>query len=228
MALLLVVSDASAWHHINSPNMSAALVLSKSPRQEPAILRASGGPRHLFAHLIPRDSLLISLELLAPQAGGGAGRVRFGAAPPDRHGRLAISDVAFFEVAGGSYTGVTTVDSLMPRMLATTKLKAGSAVGIFWEVYGLSAGERPAFTVSVAAIPPQPGASRDARNAQRAAVALGRLDVTWTDRRTASDAQHFQPRTGEVPAGTARDHSRRTNADAGEAVRGGPVKAAPG
>jgi hypothetical protein len=129
-----------------------AVAISRSPAVEPRVLRLPTAERYTFAANESRDSMLVSLETVAMSK--GAGRARFGAAPrPQSATRLDISEIAVADsvaaelFAGGG--GKTTLESVLPHIRGSTKITIGSSVALFWEMYGLRAGEQPLISLVV-------------------------------------------------------------------------------
>jgi hypothetical protein len=146
-ARLAFITDISTVPFLHGTLNRAALVHSRSPHSVPVVHRLSGGPRYVFSPLVPADSMLLSLEVVA--LGRGGGRTRFGAAPrPTPAGRLAVSDILLLQASSDADAPATDLESALPRALANTAVREKSALGLFWEIYGLAAGERPQITVS--------------------------------------------------------------------------------
>jgi hypothetical protein len=151
---LALITDVSATPLFNGTLHSAELVRSRSPRSVPVTYRQAGGPRYEFSPLLPSDSMLLSLEVVA--LGRGGGRTRFGAVPRPRSAgnRIDISDILLLDASAGTVDGVANLDSALRHGLPTTSVTEKSALGLYWEVYGLVAGERPEIIVSAIRQPP--------------------------------------------------------------------------
>ncbi len=124
---------------------------------------------HAIAAAVPPGPGLLGLEMV-PRDGGPAGRSRTGVvAPPAlkdlRRGDLALSDPVLVR-ATDSEGPPSSVESMLIRMLGTTNLVNPKRVGVFWELYGLAAGD----TIDVAL---RLIRKDDATGAQRLAGALG-------------------------------------------------------
>ena len=145
-ARLVVVTDASLNAFLKGTLMNGALARMRSPYDSAAITRIQGANRFAFSPMVPGDSMVVSLEIVALNRGGG--RARFGSAlKPRATGRLDISDIALLDSNSVNNSLSTTLDAILPRVLSSTNLHQ-SAVGLFWEVYGLAAGDRPTVTIS--------------------------------------------------------------------------------
>jgi hypothetical protein len=145
---LAFITDVSTAQLFNRSLHAAELVRSRSPRSIPVTYRQAGGPRYEFSPTVPSDSMLLSLEVVA--LGRGGGRTRFGAVPrpPVAGNRIHISDILLLDASAGTAGGVANLDSALRHALPTTSVTEKSALGLFWEVYGLIAGERPQIIVS--------------------------------------------------------------------------------
>ena len=86
----------------------------------------------------------MSIELI-PASGSRApaGRSRYAVVPPSPllelpAGEIALSDLALYR-GGTEMPG--SLDQLLPLMHSSLRLPRGDRIGLFWEVYGVNAGE---------------------------------------------------------------------------------------
>jgi hypothetical protein len=134
-------------------SVDAALVVSWRPdsvRQLARVRAAAGTPLVLQAPT-PSGAALVGVELPGDSAHPTAARARFGiAAPPSlaamRPGEVAVSDPLLFDPPAGTDPLPEGADAAIARMLTTTRLRDVRRLGLYWESYGLAAGD----TVDVA------------------------------------------------------------------------------
>jgi hypothetical protein len=144
---LVVVTDASAQALLRGTLSRGALAITRSPRDTPFIVRTSSSSRYVFSPVVHRDSMLVSVELIAQGRGGG--RTRFGAAPsPTAGGRVSISDIGLYLPEPEPSRPDADLDALLDRLLPTTRIAQRSSVGLFWEVYGLQLGDSVRISIS--------------------------------------------------------------------------------
>ena len=131
----------------------------------PAPAIATGPPRAKWVGALsaPWDSLLLRLELIAPEdpaapvaivRGGAVGRAQIDASPPPQPSqRLQISDVLLYEHDGGPVpVGLDGPHGAATRALGSTTLGGRQRVGLYWEVYGLDAGESARVELTIAPV----------------------------------------------------------------------------
>jgi hypothetical protein len=178
-ARLVVVSEPASHPFLAGTLMRAALAWARSPRDSIRVYRTAGGlGRYEFSPVLPRDSMVVSLEVFAFQK--GAGRVRFGAAPPRRGAAaLQLSDLLLFSPDSNDTSGAG-LDPIIARALPTTALSRTQPVGVFWEMYGLAAGDSAHVTITATRVnSPRPDREKPA-GAGRAARSQPSLTVGWT------------------------------------------------
>ncbi len=100
----------------------------------------------------PWDSVLLGFEALGERPSGSPQsalpntilvRARFGMAPPSEpRQRVQLSDLFVFDTTGGLAVGSDGVASVLGRLSATTRVDSGSTVGLYWENYGVVAGDK--------------------------------------------------------------------------------------
>jgi hypothetical protein len=90
------------------------------------------------------DSAIMSIEVHAPGHPIGA-RHRFAVFSPHlaNHSRIMLSDVVLFD--GKAATLPSSEAAVLPLMVATSAVDRATPVGLFWESYGVRAGEQPEF-----------------------------------------------------------------------------------
>ena len=221
-ARLVVVSEPAADPLLSRSLMQAALAYSRAPG-DVVVHRDGSRPRYEFSPLVPADSMVVSLELIALER--GAGRVRFGAAPPRQNGgRIRLSDLLLFRADAAGALPYAALDSVLRIAHATTALRKGIKTGVFWEVYGLRSGDYANLEVTITRLPSGGAALRGERDALARAGQQPTTSVSWTDetatgnaiesRRVILDISRLEPGyyelalrmtpRGEVPVTTAR------------------------
>lgn len=175
---LLVVAVTEMDRHIlrGAWSLEVGMVLSRGPDDEAVVVTEVGDPeRFVLEAWVPDDAYLVSVEAVAERA--GAARARFGhrLSEATRSG-LALSDPILFDWDDQVEEELRAV---LPRMLGTSSVAPGRAVGVFWETYGVGPGDE--LQVSVAARPVDRGFFRRLGQALRI---LGDQDVmrfTWQE-----------------------------------------------
>jgi hypothetical protein len=114
---------------------------------QPSVLLRGGDGRVVFGMTANRDSTLVAVEL---NLGAGAtGRTRFAnAGPQSAGGRLSLSDILLVEPAQPLPANLIEAEELA---LGTTRLTESSVIGVYFEMYGLAAGEEPRVSLQVVA-----------------------------------------------------------------------------
>ena len=103
----------------------------------------------------PWSRHLASLEVLAPGPTGprGLARVRLGIAPPVAPvQRVTMSDLLLVEAPASAAGTPRTLEAVRPRALGSTRLARERAVGLFWEVYGVTTGETAGISLAISEI----------------------------------------------------------------------------
>lgn len=127
--------------------VQAALVLATGPAHPPATALVHGGPVGTLRVSAAAAPAMASLEALLP-AEKTAYRVRYGVdAEPLPPGEAAVSDLLLLADADPLPSSLAEAAR---AARGSTEVRAGEAVGVFWEVYGLAADAEIRFTVSVA------------------------------------------------------------------------------
>lgn len=159
-----------------TPEPVPALVLLRDEHTAPVIARGPSATRGVLSAIAPWRPRLVAVELVDSAAGRGA-RGRDGIeAASDSATRVSLSDLLLFAAGGGE---AATLDDVMSRAIAGARVDGGTRLGLFWEMYGLRAGER--VTASVGIVPHEPGWLR--RVAERANLAEPREPrrLQWSD-----------------------------------------------
>ena len=96
---------------------------------------------------VPAESTLVSLELRAANRSSGRTRLASGPPPmPDQ--RVKVSDILLVD-GGQSRDNPTDLSSAAPRALGFSSFSSKSNLVLFWEMYGLQAGEKPAVQLTL-------------------------------------------------------------------------------
>lgn len=159
-----------------APAPVPALVLLRDEHTAPVIARGPSATRGVLSAIAPWRPRLVAVELVDSAAGRGA-RGRDGIeAASDSATRVSLSDLLLFAAGEGE---AVTLDDVMSRAIAGARIDGGTRLGLFWEMYGLRAGER--VTASVGIVPHAPGWLR--RVAERANLAEPREPrrLQWSD-----------------------------------------------
>jgi hypothetical protein len=148
-ARVVVATDTERDHAFTLGLTAAAVVLQPSATAPRVISRSFNGPVHRFDIAAPSNRTVASLEVAA--LGGAAGRIRFGAGPPENPTqRLSISDAL---VLGARAQLPANLDEAVKVCSGSHYVDIRYPMGIYWETYGLESGERPRFSVEVRELP---------------------------------------------------------------------------
>lgn len=148
-ALALSAFDPRVDYRFLNADLSVALAVTRSPtdsiRTITTTLGAQGPAR--LALLAPRDSAIMSLEVVRPAR--GAARARFGVVPTMRDARERVegSDLLLYDASSGVIP--RAVNEAQAVMLPTTTLARSTPVGLFWELRGVQVGDAPHFALKV-------------------------------------------------------------------------------
>jgi hypothetical protein len=155
-ASLLAVATALDAGVLGVPagdSVDAALLVSSHPDavRQIARVRAAVGTALVLQAPTASGPALVGVELPGDSARPTAARARFGiAAPPSlatmRPGEIAVSDPLLFQPSDGTEALPDGADAAIARMLTTTRLRGVRRLGLYWESYGVAAGD----TVDVA------------------------------------------------------------------------------
>jgi hypothetical protein len=128
------------------------MVLSRGPADVP--VRVSTHELldlHRFQVTVPDEHHLVSVEAVSDRRGVGRARFATGLVESSSGG-LGLSNLLLFD---WSATQGETLDRVFPHMMGTTEVTAESAVGVFWEVYGVE--ERETLSVTLQVTPEEDG-----------------------------------------------------------------------
>jgi hypothetical protein len=143
-ALLVVATDTERDSLLRGGLTRAGFVLARNEHDTPRVVQAHSERRYVFNVMSDTQPRLASLEVIA--LGGGAGRARFGIGPPPMPAqRITLSDIL---LADSGTALPTDLDQARARIRYTTRIDATEPVTLFWEVYGLAAGEVAAVTLT--------------------------------------------------------------------------------
>jgi hypothetical protein len=177
-------ADAEGFVRPATNRMRAELWL-QSDYDEPHVrMTVNGNTRVLFDRMVAPQRVLASVE--SEHAGGPFGRVRFGTGPQSMPAqRVTISDILLLD-AGAPLPGGLNDAARVARPNITIREGQNAVLGVFWEMYGLLAGETP--RISILAV----------RQSGREALRLGRnltrtagpniAVVEWTEAAVAGSA----------------------------------------
>ena len=152
--------------------------------------------------MIPSAPALLAIEALGLGGLRVDARTRFGIVPPPslstmRAADVAISDAALIDVRRGSFDAQTPADTILDHLLGSVQLDSTTRrVGLYWETYGIAAGDTVAIAVRVSR-------DDDVSLARRLGVALNvasdpnrPIEIRWTE----PDPQHAtRTLVGPVP-----------------------------
>lgn len=122
------------------------------------------GTTVVAADLIAARPQVASLEFRGTTQGATSVRTRLGLDPPPplstlKPGEIAISQPVIIHPAGSGELPPSDPDLAIQRMYGTTRIRSTN-VGVFWETYGLDAGDTADVSVSVRRVGVQPGLLR--------------------------------------------------------------------
>jgi hypothetical protein len=176
-ARIVVASDLAQHPQLWKGGALAALIARRDYAEAGVVLqkRLRGDIYVEFASL-PAGRTFVSMEVLSRDS-SLAGRVRFGAGPPPMpEQRVTMSDALLFAPRARLPTDLEEAGVLA---LGNAFLERGGRAGIYWEVYGLVAGEQPTVTISMTM--ESPGIFRSLGRAITGRPAVDRLSVEWDE-----------------------------------------------
>ena len=172
--LVVVTYDVSADTAFADPGLVAALVLQRDARTPPVVVRDSGAaPSGVLTAAAAWEPALLALEIRSP-AHRAAGRSR--ARPPamrETAGAVGPSGLVLFDPIDPL---PASLEAALARAHAGA-LRAGTRIGLYWEVYGLETGEDFATAVTVA--PLREGLFHRLAAAVGLAAKTGRVRLEW-------------------------------------------------
>lgn len=156
---LLAFSTALASTDIErkfGDSVTAAIAVSTGPQSVNVVQRRHLGAQDRLTFLapLPVAPSLVSVEVPWNSAGDRGARSRFAVKPPpplsQMRGDAAISDPVILAVPAGAAALPILADSAIALMHGSTTLAAGAnEIGVFWETYGIRAGDSVEVTVGV-------------------------------------------------------------------------------
>lgn len=117
---------------------------------------AAGGQTVVVKGMMAPVPSIISIEAQGLGSSLVDARTRFGVTPPPTLATMtasdfAVSDPALLRLDDGEFDNIAVTDSLLNRMLGTTRLgRMDRRVGLYWETYGIPAGDTVNISVRVA------------------------------------------------------------------------------
>lgn len=143
-SLLVLVATDTAGHGLGGAReLEATVALTRNEGESPRFLQDGPEGRPLrFGGMVARDAWLVSVELRSTTR--GVGRARFGHQAPSGAG-IGLSDLLLYEWSDGLDE---TLDAVLPRMLPHRRVQEKGGVGLYWEVYGLRAGQPVEFELT--------------------------------------------------------------------------------
>jgi hypothetical protein len=136
-ALVLAATDLRASPALTARRNSTAIVLQRD-FHEP-VYRATGSGTEVvrFQLMAPRDSGIVSIEIVGAARDHGRARLAAGPQQITRTG-LELSELMLVELGAEENP---TIERAAQLALGRTAVGREAPVGIFWEVYGLNAGD---------------------------------------------------------------------------------------
>jgi hypothetical protein len=174
------VSDDSAFAR-HPP--SAALVLAREPQTAPIIARQPDSPAGTLVATTSCEPQLFSLELFS-RAASRAARTRYTMFPAGMADGIALSDLLLFDPADSLPGDLAAV---LPHTRAAATARAGTSVGLFWEVYGLPPDGAP-LTIAVAVAPQRAGWLRRATSTLGLSRRPSAVRLAWQELARPRDA----------------------------------------
>ncbi|MBA3917216.1 MAG: hypothetical protein C0516_01360 [Gemmatimonas sp.] len=217
--------------NLRRDSAEAVLVVSPAPDTMNTLGRGRVHPGgSLFTSaLIPSEPAVVSVEARHPRLRNLFGRSRFGVRPPAAlsalaAGQLDISAPVFYDAARGG----TPPDApgMFPHMLATTMLRQGDRIGIFWETYGVTPGDSVQFRVAIERTTRPGFLQRIGEVTRLRDVPLRALGIAWRDpdtRTTMSEGPSIMPRAISLDLGDLEPGEYRVVVEA-RARDGQPVR----
>jgi hypothetical protein len=138
-------------------SVTGAIAVSTSPASVNVVQRKRLGAQDRLTFLAPLPSapVLVSVEVPWTKPGERGARSRFAVKPPAPLSRMrakevAISEPAILAVPAGATALPNLADSVIAFMYGSTFLPTGTTdIGVYWETYGIGAGDTVEVTVGV-------------------------------------------------------------------------------
>ena len=130
-------SDAAGNAVTAPPVMNGTLLLQEDFDLPSRSSRSEGRGTIVFDTRVPPLRSVASVELSLPR--NATGRVRFGTGPDITTGnRVSVSEILLTQPIASP---PSTLEDAKPFVLGTSRMPASAPVGLFWEIYGLRAGD---------------------------------------------------------------------------------------
>ncbi len=180
-AIIVLAYDVTKVRGLNDAPLEAALVVTPGTTPNGTGTRVRNAPKKgTITVRAPWGPLLMSAEVAADSASTLI-RARYGIRPPFAIGaRVSLSDLLFYT----PYESFpTSVEEVLPHMLATQKVRADQPLGVYWEAYNTNpAGEDMRISLVVAPDDEEePGRMTRAARALRLAKGKSPVAVTIND-----------------------------------------------
>jgi hypothetical protein len=138
-------------------SVTGVMLASTGPRAIRRLAERKTGAqdRLTFLSALPAGPSLVSVEVPSLNDGDRGARSRFGVTPPPplsamTAGGVAMSDPVILVVPAGISALPNLADSAVALMNGSTLLTAGTtAIGVYWETYGIAASDTVEITVGV-------------------------------------------------------------------------------
>lgn len=146
------------WTALLGDESTTTLFASPGPDSAFVVARQRGvvAGRLALDGALPLKPAVMSLEMVGNGPGKGAARTRFGITPPEPlaslpRGSIAVSDPVLFTPAGNGALPAD-VDAMKPLMLGRTFVTGAKQIGVFWETYGVPAGDSVRIAIDVSPV----------------------------------------------------------------------------
>jgi len=218
--------------NLRRDSAEAVLVVSPAPDSMQTLGRGRVHPGgSLFTSaLIPPEPTVVSIEAQHPRLRTLFGRSRLGVRPPAAlsaltSGQIDVSAPVFYDALRGGTP--PDAPSMFPHMMATTTLRQGDRLGIFWETYGVTPGDSVQFRVGIERTTRTGLLQRLGEVTRLRDVPLRALGIAWRDpdtRTTMGEGPSIMPRAIALDLGDLEPGEYRVVVEArtgaGPMVRG--------
>jgi len=147
-ALVVAAFDVNGSTGFEHDTIDAALAVApaSTPDSAHVVLDSTAARRGVFTTSESWAPLLVSVEV-RDSAARRVARTRSVVRPPSSNGRITISDLLLFDDPAKL---PTTLEEALPRARGTMQVERTTAVGVYWEMYGVSStGENLAYRLTV-------------------------------------------------------------------------------
>jgi hypothetical protein len=143
-ARVVAASDIRADSLLAAIALTPTLILQRDYDAEVTRVTGTGSGVSRFGVTAVPESTLLSLELVA--SNGTSGRARMGSGPPPMpRQRVTTSDILLVESRDEPPSSLEDAET---RTVGVSRFAADSTITLFWEMYGLAAGEKPRIEVT--------------------------------------------------------------------------------